>query len=130
MIPVHVDPDALERREPPWEELDDSIRETVRALWRAGFAPIDSGDGRRAGDKADMECAVDVPHVFMTCPPTELIREADRLYAFLASWGLPERGERGEPYVSANYATADNIGILALYMVTDDMLPATARCAP
>lgn len=127
MIAVHIDPAAHERREPPWDELDAGIRDLVRALWRAGFTPVDSGDGSRTGDKADMECALDVPHVFMTCDPAALVAEADRLQALIASWGVPERSEDGEPNTHANYAPIDGIGLLALYRITDAMLPAAAR---
>lgn len=45
---------------PPWDDLDDGIREAVRTLWLAGWNPKDSGDG----SKADfMECAVDYPMI-------------------------------------------------------------------
>ena len=45
---------------PPWDELDNGIREAVRTLWLAGWNPQDSGDGSKA---EFMECAVDYPMI-------------------------------------------------------------------
>lgn len=113
-----------DRREPPWAELDAGICETVRALWRAGFAPTDSGDGR----KVEMGCALDVPHVFMRCgSPAQLIAEASRLHELVTSWGLPAAGANGAPLVQASYVPADGVAVLMLCGVRDEMLPPAAR---
>lgn len=114
---------AAKREEPPWAELDDVIRETVRALWRAGFAPTDSGDGRKVG----MACAIDVPHVFLRCDPAQLIAESSRLQALLTSWGLPAAAADGAPLIQASYAPSDGVAVLMLCGVCDEMLPPAAR---
>lgn len=43
--------------------LDPGIAGIVKALNDCGFVTSDSGDGSRNGLKADMECALDFPHV-------------------------------------------------------------------
>jgi len=110
---------------PPWAELDAGIRETVRALWRAGFAPTDSGDGRKVG----MACALDVPHVFLRCDPALLVAESSRLHELVTSWGLAAVDAAGVPTIQASYAPADGVAVLMLCGVCDDMLPPAARAA-
>lgn len=101
-----------ERKEPPWYELDDGIRETVRALWKAGFMPTDSGDGSKAGT---MECALEVHHVFMRCDPSSLIEEAERLMWLTADW--PRTGDYNGNAIEASYSPNDGIAVLALFGV-------------
>lgn len=101
--------------EPPWGELDDGIRETVRALWSAGFLTTDSGDGRRVGVKADMECVLDVPHVFMVCDPAEMISEAHRLRDLVESWGDRFASPDPRVIVQATYSPTDGLPLLELY---------------
>lgn len=112
------------RTEPPWLDLDDGIRETVRALWLAGFEPTDSGDGR----KRDMDCSLDVPAVFMRVDASRLISEAERLNALVTSWGVPAETDAHGATVQASYAPAEGIGVLMLFGVLDavplDMLRA------
>jgi len=116
---------SLVRTEPPWAEIDAGIRETVRALWRAGFTPTDSGDGCKVG----MDCSLDVPHVFLRCEPGQLVAESSRLQALVTSWGLPAAGADGAPLVQASYAPADGVAVLMLCGVSDEMLPPAARAA-
>jgi hypothetical protein len=105
-----------ERDEPPWPELDDGIRETVRALWLAGFDPTDSGDGARRGIKADWgDEALDVPHVFMCCEPCDLLTDARRLLALVESWGDHFAGPFAGPTVQACYLPGDDVAVLELY---------------
>jgi hypothetical protein len=96
--------------EPPWDELDDGIRPTVRSLWEQGFNPTDSGDGLKKG----MECALPYPHVHMVCEPTELITEAQRLLFLAKGWGIKPM-EDGAPIVEAVYSPDDGIATLTLY---------------
>ena len=107
-----------ETGEPPWSELDDGIRETVRWLWRGGFHTSDSGDGRRLGIKADMEHVLDVPHVFMICAPDELVAEADRL-----ARAVTARGLTGDAVaIEATYLPLGGVGVLQLFGVDDAAL--------
>jgi hypothetical protein len=102
------------RHEPPWADLDEGIRETVVLLWNAGFEPTDSGDGRRLGTKADMEEALDVPHVFMVCPGDDLIDEARRLWRLAVDAGVVKAHE-DSPLVQATYSPDDGVAVLELY---------------
>lgn len=107
---------GLARSEPPWGELDAGIRETVRALWLAGFEPTDSGDG----SKADMECAIaDVAHVFMRCAPADLARRADELAILVSDW--PSSGNYNGNRVEASYSPSDGIAVLMLFGCTAPM---------
>lgn len=107
--------------EPPWEELDDGIRETVRLLWSNGFSTSDSGDGRLQGWKADMEGTIDVPHVFSICAPDELIAECNRLKelcdAHILGWS-----DADGVAIQGSYSPMDGLGIVELYGVHDGMV--------
>lgn len=46
---------------PNYAELDEGIRDVVRMLNDHGIETCDSGDGSKAGE---MECAIEIPHVF------------------------------------------------------------------
>lgn len=107
--------ESIRNPEPPWDDLDDGIRATVRALWDAGFVTTDSGDGELAGEKADMTCASEFAHVYMVCPAAALVAEADRLARLVASWPAAATGDSysGNP-VEASYAPADGLGVLML----------------
>lgn len=105
-----------ERIEPPWADLDDGIRETVRALWRSGYETTDSGDGRRTGAKSDMDNVLDEPHVFMVCDPGRMIDEADRLHAMVSMWGVDEDAIN----VQASYSPSDGVAVLMLFGVDDE----------
>lgn len=109
--------------EPPWDELDDGIRETVRLLWSNGFSTSDSGDGRLQGWKADMEGAIDRPHVFSCCAPDELIAECNRLKALLDEHVPGWDAEYPKTMIQGTYSPMDNgLGIVELYGVEDRML--------
>ena len=56
---------------PPFEDLDNGIRDLVEALWLAGFVTTDSGDGSKFGV---MECAMDFEHVAVECEPGDAMR--------------------------------------------------------
>jgi len=106
---------VIDRIEPPWPELDDGIRETVRALWLAGFAPTDSGDGSKSGS---MSCALPVPHVAMRCDPRDLVADSRRLLVVVDSWRAYGRWEYvtgAGPAVQACYLPADDVAVLELY---------------
>ncbi|HEU4727721.1 MAG TPA: hypothetical protein VFT22_07525 [Kofleriaceae bacterium] len=104
--------------EPPWDELDDGIRETVRWLWSLGFQTTDSGDGRRQGAKAEMAEALDVPHVFMVCAPEDMIADADRLGREVIA-----RGVTGETLsLEATYFPLGGIGVIQLIGIDDQAL--------
>lgn len=81
---IYVGSGQLERRCPPYDELDPGIRETVRWLYEHGFNPCDSGDGV---SKPKMACAFEQPHVFMTCH-VPLEGEVDRLQGLLEAKGV------------------------------------------
>lgn len=98
------------RTEPPWDDLDPGIRDTVRALWDAGYEPTDSGDGSKAGT---MECAIEVAHVFMRCDPADLVRRAGELLILVSDW--PESGDYNGNRVEASYSPSDGIGVLSLF---------------
>lgn len=50
------------------DQLDEGIRERVVLLNRLGYRTTDSGDGRLDGDKADMTCAIPIPHIAVVLP--------------------------------------------------------------
>jgi hypothetical protein len=106
--------------EPPWDELDVGICETVRWLWTLGFQPTDSGDGKKQGDKAGMIGVLEVPHVFMICAPSELHDEADRLYN--ACGNVPGWFDSDDASIQATYFPVDNICVLELYGMHDGLL--------
>lgn len=99
------------REEPPWDDLDPGIRDTVRWCWDNGFEPTDSGDGSKA---AWMEGALDVPHVFMQCIPDDLIDESRRLWRLATDVGLVKANDEA-PMVEASYSPDDGVAILTLY---------------
>jgi hypothetical protein len=102
----------MEASIPPWDELDDGIRETVRALWQANFSPVDSGDGSKVGK---MECALDMPHVILRCDPAFLFEEANRLHRLVKTW--PRVGTYDGNAIEASYCPSDGIGLIGLYGV-------------
>ncbi len=109
--------------EPPWEELDGGIRETVRWLWTLGFDTTDSGDGKLQGNKALMAEtgeALPVPHVFMVCPPNELLSQADRLRS--ACETLPCWKHIPGTSIQATYFALNGIAVIELYGLSDEML--------
>lgn len=108
--------------EPPWDDLDDGIRETVRWLWSIGFQTTDSGDGRRQGAKADMPEAIDVPHVFMVCEPGLLIVQADSLRREIAARGISVESVS----IEATYFPLEGVGAIQLFGISDEMLAAAA----
>lgn len=97
--------------EPPWDELDPGIRETVRMCWEAGFHTVDSGDGSKADT---IEGALAVPHVVMRCPPEILLRESRRLHALAVERGTASAIPNA-PLVEATYSPDDDVGLLTLY---------------
>lgn len=100
-----------DRIEPPWPELDDGIRSTVRMLWDHGFTPTDSGDGSKF---PAMECAFNVPHVFMqVLDPRDLVCEAMRLHRIAKREGIT--GPAVGPMVQANYSPDDGVAMLELW---------------
>lgn len=106
---------AERRIEPPWDDLDDNIREVVRWLWRSGFEPTDSGDGRRAGRKAEMDGCLDVPHVFMRTLPEFMVADARRLVAICPAFdGLQ---------VQATFSPLDGVATLELYGMVNWQVP-------
>ncbi len=92
--------------------LDAGIRDTVVFLRKNGFNTTDSGDG----SKNDMECAMPIPNVAMTCAPEEMIAEADRLARLILSSGhdLRELGndEHGAAEIQASYDPATKSAII------------------
>lgn len=88
---IYVDPAGFERREPPYDELDPGIRETVRWLFEHGFNPCDSGDG--VSKIGTLPGALDQPHVFMLVSKLERIEvEVDRLNMLLEAKGIHLHG--------------------------------------
>ena len=102
-----------------YEQLDPGIRATVRWLREHGFETVDSGDGSKA---AHMECALDVPNVFIRVAPEKLVAEADRLRDLLAEAGWPTvsigtvdgPGEHAAAEIQGSYDPADGSATLTL----------------
>lgn len=107
--------------EPPWADLDMRIRETTRLLWRAGFHPCDSGDGR---SKPEDERALHVPHVFMVVrDPRELVAECERLHQLLSRLSVTVYPEgEGNVTISGTYDPANGLGLIGLLGVDDELL--------
>lgn len=113
-------------REPRWSEFDASIRETARALWLAGFEPL-NGHGR---ETALAETGMAIQDMVMRCDPAQLLAEADRLQALVTLWGLPAETEARTLRVEGSYDPHHRSACLILLGVQDDMLPAAVRCTP
>lgn len=116
------------REQPPWDEIDTGIRQTVRWLFDHGFDPIDSGDGRAkfddegtpypgyglvdedGSDAMDedgepLSMAMPFPNVTCQVDTAQLISEADRLAELLETEGL-----------TLNATIEDGIAIAAFYL--------------
>lgn len=92
-----------------YEMLDAGIRDTVRWLHDCGFETCDSGDGRLEGVKANMEGALDLPHVVVVSPnPLLMTRLADAVMKFAKDDGLWTDGS----YVEASYNPQDGVALV------------------
>ncbi len=100
------------------EGLDPGIRKTVEWLNECGFETTDSGDGV---SKVGMECALDVPNVFMEVTPDSMVEEARRLHALLQDRGV-DFGQYADASIQASFDPVDGSSILELYGVDDAML--------
>ena len=113
-------------------EIHSSIDRVVMLLLSAGFRTTDSGDGV-TNVAAGMDGALDVPHVFATVEPEDLVEEVDRMAAVLTDAGV--RFARQPvwldsevlPRIEGSYSTADGVAVVALLGVTDDMLDSCER---
>lgn len=105
------------------ETLDPGIRRVVQVLRTHHFQTTDSGDGVTKCDPKSptyMECAINVPHVFMTVDPTVLVTSALRLHRVITALGVVLNSEIR---IEASYDPADDSAMLMLFGLTDDMLP-------
>lgn len=98
-------------------QLDEGIRDLVVLLRENGFETTDSGDGSKA---MDMDCAVDVPHVYMKGDLETAKAESTRLMKLLESHSVLFDGEVTS--IEVSYSPVDDICMLAVFGVTDDML--------
>lgn len=105
-----------------YNELDANIRRVVALLRTHGFDTTDSGDGTK---HPAMECAMPIPNVFSITDHVNVIDEANRLYhLILDTIGAPKATHTGPSWsVEASYSPTDGGAIVALYGVSDDMLP-------
>lgn len=104
-------------------DLDPGIRNVVEWLQGLGFHTTDSGDGKtKIGIDED---AIDIPHVFMTVKPSDLVGHAGHLMAYLRAIGIevtPMGLDEKRPTIEATYDPADGTAVIALYGVDDEML--------
>lgn len=104
-------------------DLDPGIRNVVEWLQGLGFNTTDSGDGKtKIGIDED---ALDLPHVFMTVDPDDLVPQARLLIAYLRGIGIevkPNGMDEKQPTIEATYDPADGSAIIGLFGVDDEML--------
>lgn len=84
----------------PYDDLDPGIRRLVHFLNNHGFATCDSGDGRSKfgldgkplpewqSDDDRIEWVMNIPHVAMSCDPSNMVSECDRLRDVLLAAGI------------------------------------------
>tara|TARA_Y100000310_G_scaffold254637_1_gene261748 strand:- start:2114 stop:2620 length:507 start_codon:yes stop_codon:yes gene_type:complete len=71
------------RQEPPYDDLDPGVRETVRWLYDNEFNPTDSGDGVSKPTGGNW-CNRPEPHVYMVVNQPDLLEaEVERLWTLL-----------------------------------------------
>ncbi len=97
MMVTHTGPPGMDliyaplggsRQEPPYDELDPGIRETVRWLFNNQFDPTDSGDGVSKPTGGNW-CNQPHPHVYMTVREPDLLEgEVERLHLLLQQQGV------------------------------------------
>ena len=104
-----------------YAHLDLFIRKTVETLNKWGFTTTDSGDGRLAGDKAEMEGTIAAPHVAITCSSENLVSEARRLMHLLQSLEINVQPLAMDTVASiqATFDPADDSGMIMLFGVDD-----------
>lgn len=89
-----------------YSQLDEGIREVVRALRDAGFDTCDSGDGSKADE---MGCALHCPNVSAICDIETLVEEGDRMLEVLGEGWI----------VQASYSPNDGYAVLHAYQPTE-----------
>ena len=99
--------------------LAPGIRRTVVWLRELGFHTCDSGDGK---SNSEMDCAMDIPHVHMTCPADEVTEVADDLFETIRGQGVTVGGDLEGPSIQATYNPVDRIAVVSLFNVDDNLL--------
>lgn len=87
-------------------DLDPGVRDLVIALNAAGFETTDSGDGKsKFVAAAPGEEIIPFPHVAIRVRSNDLVKEADRLSAWMIDQGMPvdQQGIRWHWYIEASY---------------------------
>lgn len=97
--------------------LDPGIRNLVMLMRKHGFDTCDSGDG----NKVDMGCALDFPHVISKIKLDDAREESQRVVDLLEAHGITF-GPDEEPHVEVSYSPLDGVCLLQVYGITDDML--------
>ena len=100
--------------------IQPTMRRVVWWLRSLDFETTDSGDGVTNG-RAGMEGTIEFPHVFCEVDPNLGVTEARRLLMECKRAGLPLETLR----VEFSYNPGDEVGLVALYEITDAELPAT-----
>lgn len=95
-----------------------AMRQTVRWLRKMDMNTTDSGDGV-TNVLAEMEHALDFPHVFITTSPLLGLAEADIIWGAVRRYGLDK--VEGVS-VEATYSPDDRKVIISVYGVTDELL--------
>jgi hypothetical protein len=99
-----------------YTKLDPGIRETVRLVHEMGFRTTDSGDG--VTKLADMECALDFPHVVIAASKTSLVKDAEKLHRELEKCGLAFMSIN----IEAVWHPIPRVAIIMLSGLSDEML--------
>lgn len=108
-------------------EITPGIAKLVAYLQAEGFVTTDSGDGV-TNVALQMECAEDVPHVFISVPNDQAHAEADRLMAKMAELGVEFESpdarfdEPGPVTIRASYdPILKNSQIILIGIVDEDL---------
>lgn len=107
-----------------YEELDPGVRQLVRILNNEGFVTTDSGDGYSKDEEARW---MDCPHVCISLDsPDDIITEADRLIAVMATYGVTivQQGPEDEktPCIQVDYCPVTRRASMLLMDVLDEDL--------
>lgn len=101
------------------DTVQPTMQRTIRWLQSLGMEPTDSGDGV-TNVEADMECALDFPHVFI---PFDQLGQGKVAADLIWSQIRTIAEDNTDISVEAGYSPEDGLTTVALYGITDANLP-------
>ncbi len=100
------------------DALTPGVRRLVAWCNANGFETTDSGDGA-TNVTAGMECALDFPHVIITCRPEQLVARSQSLKSYLGRVGV----NMAPVSIEAVYSPVDGHAHILLHGLDDSGLP-------